>query len=102
MLRLQVTVRDDPQGRVFAYEFDSARKQILVGRRWGVDVLLPDPKVSMVHARVDRRGSTEYDLTDEGSTNGTRINGVPVSGGPRPLRDGDRIAIGQYQMRVHL
>ncbi|HZS36272.1 MAG TPA: FHA domain-containing protein [Polyangia bacterium] len=99
-LRLQVTALDDPQARVFRYEFDADRAQILLGRRGGVDVLLPHSKVSLVHARIERRAG-DYFLVDDGSTNGTRLNGAPVPTGQRqPLRDGDRIAIGSFALEV--
>ncbi len=99
-LRLQVTAIDDPQARVFRYEFDADRGPILLGRRGGVDVLLPHPKVSLVHARVERRGR-DYFLVDDGSTNGTRLNGTPLAAHTRaPLRDGDRIGIGEFSLQV--
>ena len=46
---------DSGSRRVFRYEFDADRAQILLGRRGGVDVLLPDARVSLVHARIERR-----------------------------------------------
>jgi pSer/pThr/pTyr-binding forkhead associated (FHA) protein len=99
-LRLDVTALDDTQARVFRYEFDGDRAQILLGRRGGVDVLLPQPKVSLVHARIERRGQT-YSLTDEGSTAGTRLNGVPLRRGQRAqIKDGDRIVIADFQLVV--
>jgi len=99
-LRLQVTALDDPQARVFRYEFDSDRAQILLGRRGGVDVLLPNSKVSLVHARIERRAG-DYFLVDDGSTNGTRLNGALIANGQRhPLRDGDRIGIGGFSLQV--
>jgi len=101
-LRLQVAALDDPLARVFRYEFDADRARILLGRRGGVDVLLPHPKVSLVHARIERRGS-EYLIADDGSTNGTRLNGAAVPGGQRrTLRDGDRILIGGFLLQVGL
>ena len=45
---------DSGSRRVFRYEFDADRAQILLGRRGGVDVLLPDARVSLVHARIER------------------------------------------------
>jgi pSer/pThr/pTyr-binding forkhead associated (FHA) protein len=101
-LRLQVTALDDPQARVFRYEFDAELAHITLGRRGGVDVLLPHPKVSLVHARIERRGQ-DYFIVDEGSQAGTRLNGSAVSGGERvPLRDGDRIGIGEFSLIVGL
>lgn len=102
-LRLEVSARGDSGSRrVFRYEFDSDRAQILLGRRGGVDVLLPDARVSLVHARIERKKGAYY-LVDDGSTNGTRLNGTVVATGLRqPLREGDRITIGDYALSVSL
>ena len=102
-LRLEVSARGDSGSRrVFRYEFDADRAQILLGRRGGVDVLLPDARVSLVHARIERRKGAYY-LVDDGSTNGTRLNGTVVATGMRqPLREGDRITIGDYALSVSL
>jgi pSer/pThr/pTyr-binding forkhead associated (FHA) protein len=99
-LRLDVTALDDPQARAFRYDFDSDRAQILLGRRGGVDVLLPHANVSLVHARIERRGE-DYYLVDDGSSNGTRLNGAPIAAGQRALlHDGDRVAIGDFTIHV--
>src|SRR3954447_11003618 len=101
-LRLEVMALDDPRAQVFDYEFDADRSQILMGRRGGVDVLLPHPNVSLVHARIDRRGD-QYFLLDDGSKNGTRLNNAAVTAGQRALlHDGDRIAIGDFQIKVQV
>ena len=98
-LRIDVSSLEDPS-RIFRYEFDGDRAQILLGRRGGVDVLLPHPKVSLVHARIERRGEG-YFLVDDGSTNGTRLNGVALAVGQRAaLHDGDRVAVGEFGLQV--
>ena len=102
-MRLEVSaLGDSGSRRVFRYEFDADRAQILLGRRGGVDVLLPDARVSLVHARIERRKGAYY-LVDDGSTNGTRLNGTVVATGMRqPLREGDRITIGEYALMVSI
>ena len=102
-LRLEVSaLGDSGSRRVFRYEFDADRAQILLGRRGGVDVLLPDARVSLVHARIERRKGA-YFLVDDGSTNGTRLNGAAVATGLRqPLREGDLVTIGDYALAVSL
>jgi pSer/pThr/pTyr-binding forkhead associated (FHA) protein len=98
-LRIEVTSLEDP-ARSFRYEFDGDRAQILLGRRGGVDVLLPASEVSLVHARIERRGNG-YLLVDGGSTNGTRLNGTPLAAGQRAaLRDGDCVTIGEFALQV--
>jgi len=99
-LRLLVSAQGDPERRVFRYDFDADRAQILLGRRGGVDVLLPHASVSLVHARIERRGGG-YALVDDRSTNGTWLNGARLEPGqPRALRQGDKIAIGEFALEV--
>ena len=47
------------------------------------------------HARLIPQGDAVV-LEDLGSTNGTYLNGEPLSG-PQPLHDGDRIRIGDSE-----
>jgi pSer/pThr/pTyr-binding forkhead associated (FHA) protein len=99
-LRLEVMALDGPEGRSFRYDFDADRSQITLGRRGGVDVLLPHAQVSLVHARIERKAD-EWFLVDDGSTNGTRLNAGLVPSGQRALlHDGDRIAIGEFTVLV--
>ncbi len=99
-IRLHVRTEDDPSRPTYRYEFDGDRSTLVLGRRGGVDVLLPHPKVSLVHARLERR-STEYTVVDEGSTYGTTLNGVRLRPGARaPLKEGDRIGIADFVIEV--
>lgn len=64
----------------------------VLGRLDECEVVLTDPAASRRHAQV-RNESGVFTLTDLGSTNGTLLNGAPVSEGI--LDEGDRITIGQ-------
>ena len=57
-----------------------------------------DTLISRRHARVQCDGE-QATVEDLGSRNGTRLNGVIISG-PHALRDGDRIGIGSYELSV--
>jgi TolB protein len=72
------------------------RAELTVGRAEDNSLALADPKVSRHHARIDREG-TSFVLTDLGSANGTRVDGVRVTG-PHPLQHGERIAIGDAEL----
>ncbi|HZQ34336.1 MAG TPA: ABC transporter transmembrane domain-containing protein, partial [Dehalococcoidia bacterium] len=63
-----------------------------IGRNPNNDIVLPDRRVSGFHARIERDAAGRFVLTDSGSTNGTRINGQPVTSAE--LRDGDVIQLG--------
>jgi hypothetical protein len=65
------------------------------GRAADCDIRLDDEFSSSHHARLLPHGDTLV-LEDLGSTNGTYLNGEPVTG-PQPLHDGDRIRIGDSE-----
>src|SRR5947207_3607879 len=68
------------------------RERIRIGRRPDNDVPLPFPAVSAEHAAIVTVLSDSF-LEDLGSTNGTFVNGKPVS--KHFLRDRDRIDVGR-------
>jgi signal transduction histidine kinase len=61
--------------------------------RGAADIPLAEGDVSRRHARV-RFGDNGYEIDDLGSSNGTSVNGVRVTGSA-PIRPGDRIQIGR-------
>ena len=63
--------------------------------RGEVEIQIEDPFASSRHARITRQGSLAV-IEDLGSTNGTYLNGEPLSG-PQPLHPGDRIRIGDSE-----
>lgn len=76
----------------------------LAGRRWPMDepsitigrgeecsIVLPDRQVSRVHARIFK-GEDGFYIEDQGSRNGTYVNGVPAKG-PVRLQDGDEVQV---------
>ncbi|MCG7997169.1 MAG: FHA domain-containing protein [Candidatus Thiodiazotropha taylori] len=77
-------------------EFPLVDKRLLIGRDATCDVCLGDRSVSRHHATLLRvfRG---FSIEDEGSTNGTRVNGDLIT--KRFLKHGDLIEIGKYNLR---
>jgi predicted component of type VI protein secretion system len=56
-----------------------------------------DPGVSHLHAVLIAQQDGTWLLLDQGSSNGTQVNGSQVASGvPVPLRDGDRICLGVW------
>ena len=78
------------RGRGRKFRFDAQR--ITIGRGAENDVVLNDAGVSHRHARIERL-VTGWMLLDNGSSNGTELNGAAV-GKPSRLRAGDRIGVG--------
>lgn len=65
---------------------------VVIGRDADCAVCLPDRSVSRHHAEI-RRSGQGFVLADQGSKNGTWLNGQPVGAEPRRLKDGDDISI---------
>jgi hypothetical protein len=69
---------------------------IVIGRLPECTVVLNDQNVSRRHAEIRRSGS-DVVVADLKSTNGTKVNGAPVT--ERVLEDGDDITVGTTTMR---
>ncbi len=68
------------------------RGSLTFGRGPDNDIVLDDTQVSRNHARLTRQGE-EIIIEDLGSTNGTLVNGRPITG-PHVLQPADIISIG--------
>ncbi len=108
---IRVTVRsrwgesqeaEDPSTKrqLAVYSFEHGR--VRIGRGRTADILLPHPAVSALHASLEPSGA-HYTVTDEGSTNGVLVNGVRIPPNrPKSLRDGDRVELGGFTLRLEL
>ncbi len=77
-----------------AIELPDDTREIRIGRRTDIEVPLPYPVLSGLHARLTR-GEAGWQVEDLGSTNGTRLNGEPLAAHqPRPIGPGGQIALG--------
>lgn len=74
---------------------DVSERPCLVGRQQSAELWLTDGGVSRRHALVERRGD-EVVLTDQGSANGTYVNGERIT--ERALVDGDLIQFGSLAL----
>ena len=68
---------------------------VSLGRVSDNTIQVEDGSVSSRHAQLSLVEGGNYYLQDLGSTNGTRVNGAPVS--ESPLRNGDRIRFGSIE-----
>ncbi len=89
---LRLRVQAGPPGTA-GREFVLTRPAMTIGRRADQDIVLGDPSVSRVHARLEV-APDGVSIVDLGSTNGTLVNGYPVRMSRVALRVGDRIQIG--------
>ncbi|HEV7842404.1 MAG TPA: GGDEF domain-containing protein [Pyrinomonadaceae bacterium] len=93
------------RGELLAVPIPLERDEVVLGRALEADVRINDARASRMHARVsverdDRTGETRYRISDLGSTNGTLLNGQPIS--DAVLNDGDKITIGEHLMRFEM
>lgn len=98
-------VADPPHATIDIASRDGTRRVVeippaglTIGRATDNTVAIDDPRISRHHARIAPRGRALV-MTDLGSTNGTRVNGVAIR--EIVLGDGDRIEIGDTTLRVH-
>jgi pSer/pThr/pTyr-binding forkhead associated (FHA) protein len=97
-VRLTVTQRSEA-GAAPSTEVVLDDAVITLGRDKACQVVLPQQAVSRNHARIVQE-STLFFLEDLGSAYGTQVNGKPLpKGEKRLLRNGDVIAIAQYDVR---
>ena len=87
---LQLVMSQGPTpGRAFTID----RASLTIGRDPSVEIAINEPQVSRLHARVSSREGVLV-LEDLGSTNGTFVNGVRLTGS-QVLTPGDVIGLGE-------
>ncbi|WP_405467351.1 FHA domain-containing protein [Streptomyces jietaisiensis] len=74
--------------------------QIRVGRSAEADVPLDDPDVSRLHCAVTVAPDGRVTVADLGSTNGTTLDGVRVTGRPVRLAPGAFLRLGESTLRL--
>lgn len=84
---------DPPRGSAFPLDAVTT-----IGRDVNSTVVVDDRFVSGAHAVLTFRGRTWY-VEDAGSTNGTFVNGVQVSG-VAPITFGDEVVVGETRLRL--
>lgn len=82
------------QLRGTAFQLD--KEELTAGRSEERDICLKDQAVSTLHCKFTKDGNG-FVISDEGSTNGTRVNGEKIEA-PYKLNSGDTIAIGSFTL----
>jgi two-component system cell cycle response regulator len=93
------------RGEQLAAPIPLERDEVILGRALEADVRVNDARASRLHARIriehdDETNAPRYRLTDLGSTNGTLLNGQPVT--DAFLQHGDKLSIGEHLIRFDL
>lgn len=90
---VRLTVVSGPMSGAI-YEIENSAT---LGRQSDCSIVLSGFRVSKQHARLEVVGS-DIKVLDQGSRNGTLVNGRPVR--EAKLRNGDRITIGEFTLEV--
>ena len=87
-----VVLSEQLRGKMFELNQD----EITIGRSDDRTICLKDPTVSTLHCKVTRNGD-KFMIADAGSTNGTKINGTPLTS-EQELQNGDIVRIGAFEL----
>jgi predicted component of type VI protein secretion system len=83
-------------------EFVLEKQEFAIGRAPSSDILLSKDKLTSRRHATIRYENGAYFLSDERSANGTFVNGQQLEEKtPYKLQNGDRVAIGEYEMIFH-
>ncbi|HEY0753039.1 MAG TPA: FHA domain-containing protein [Ktedonobacteraceae bacterium] len=83
-------------------EFVLDKSEFAIGRAPSSDILLSKDKLTSRRHATIRYENGSYLLSDERSANGTFVNGQQLEEkAPYKLQNGDRVAIGEYEMLFH-
>ncbi len=88
----QVAVRAHLMDTTTHRTYDLAAQRVLLGRERTCNIVVNDINASRTHAEIHFEPQGVWVITDLGSTNGTLVNGTPIT--RRGLQDGDRITLG--------
>jgi hypothetical protein len=85
--------------------YELGDRPVVIGRAGGTDptrhyIVVPEKTVGRWHATIERRGQTFW-VRDEGSVNGTFVNGERVVG-ERPLKHRDQVRFHTHQFEFEI
>lgn len=103
---LRALERQDPAGLQRSEELDEALQRalsggkttLLIGRDPACDLVVFHPTISGRHTRLTPQSNATVAIEDLGSTNGTYINGVPVTRGT--AKPGDVVSVGAIALKI--
>jgi pSer/pThr/pTyr-binding forkhead associated (FHA) protein len=85
----------DQQGKVIG-EFPWQQGSLTIGRDQARSIVLPNKTASRKHARLDLINGMPV-VVDEGSANGTQVNGATIKG-PTRIDESSKVDIGEFRI----
>ncbi len=95
---LQLEVVDGGQSGLAPGQRVPLRNPLTIGRSAANNLTLDDDWISGRHLRLRQRNGT-WIVEDVGSTNGSRVNGQPLTGATR-VRPGDVLDLGRVKLKL--
>jgi pSer/pThr/pTyr-binding forkhead associated (FHA) protein len=87
----------DQQGKVIG-EYPWQQGSLTIGRDQARSIVLPNKTASRKHARLDLVSGTPV-VIDEGSANGTQVNGATIKG-PTRIDESSKVDIGEFRITL--
>ncbi len=85
-------IEGNEPGRVY----ELSKNELAIGRSRESDIFLEDLAVARLHAKLFNIGNSNLGVADQGSANGTKVNGQSLTRYQAyPLQEGDKIQMGQ-------
>ncbi|MBQ9243110.1 MAG: FHA domain-containing protein [Proteobacteria bacterium] len=79
-------------------EYHVMKTKVTIGRNTSSEICIEHQSVSGQHAEVRRNGRGDFEIRDLNSSNGTKVNGIPINE-PWRLSSGDAVTLGHVTMR---
>lgn len=93
----KLTIEDDEGQRT---SLDLNQGEYSIGRGEETDIRLTERNISRMHCVVRKTGDGGWEIVDEGSYNGTYVNGERVTADGHALTSGDVVNIGDYRIEL--
>ncbi|MBQ7651559.1 MAG: FHA domain-containing protein [Victivallales bacterium] len=97
MANAKITILSD---KMRGTSFVLTNDEYSIGRSDSADICIQEPTISGHHCTLIKVGENEYAVRDEGSTNGSRINGdkLEENADPITLHNGDLLQVGNIEL----
>lgn len=95
MGNVKITILSD---KMRGTAFTLSNEQYTIGRSDTANICIQEPTISGHHCTLMRTGEDSYAVRDEGSTNGTRVNGEKLTDEVVTLKNGDLLQVGNVEM----
>jgi pilus assembly protein CpaF len=83
------------------HKFTFRKPEIVIGRLRSNDIILPKRNISKRHAKMEMTAEGKIILIDNGSTNGSYVNGKRM-GDPQEIVPDDRVFMGDYILQTQV